>query len=909
MSRILIFDQEFDQRQDLEDILVSYAALAARMVQLDCQTLEETAHETNVQYEFASEPYLRCLSFFTYHGSAFWSTLRRSHDYDYRTTITAMTIRFIDIPRNGIEHLTHYVQLLMSRSHNVPGLLPRVLYPLQVVTRMMQHYVSLRESGNDHAKTLLDSMADIPAKAYRLFQAADPCYQTLITKQVAALSHTVNNDLVLQLSGLLSSVSRADTRILSSIIQQYPNVTDHLFTQSGPVVAELTWKLLVYRKCLIEGRMELRVQGVEYMQQDLVQVWTIHMNHDVANSANPIAQYVADLMLANKVVEYLVGVDSHPQLINRSANIVGFLVITRRYRTIETDAIWRTVTSSQDSRTVDAIFTMLNGFINLADYDTLLYLTTKLEQLQLQSFDGSVLRFGINLLTALRAHWKTLDPDSKMDTPPYQLCMRLIREAAAEDSLGFHRRKELNVFGTQQLRQLLHIGPSEADKKAMYECCINDIKSRSRFSTGSISAIYTLLGQDPEAGIQYLAHHSNLTGLVVEELADHVDRGDFSSPTTEFVDEHLLPRLGLLEAIIRYAPNSLDVESGQRLWDSMLGRQSLHVAVRDKAWIMLVKAIHSCSTRNSFVDKCISVYLPRLDPVLFATQHSLSFVEQVIHYESRLTRLAPDSEDQPLASSGTALLWHLASVVPSGSIELEAIHKLVVLYLDSPKAKDSPSAAMEATYVEVVDRCISQLTSAARKLKAFNDGTSSGEDEPMIVVASEEEIQAQMLAFSRSLLILKEFVQGAKSRPMYSPPRQAFAQFPLDHQTLRGEPLQLRYQAFSGGVNTGIKSVEVGDLETVSDLEQRFRQLTGFEHFTIITGGFKLNLEDDAERTIRDMKLEQKGLVIVKKVHDDSATPDIAPLSELMPLQKEIMKHFSKLHPLLAVEDELAKQV
>ena len=820
-----------------------------------------------------------------------------------------MTIRFVEAPKKGFEHLTHMLKMLMKRSSNVQGLLPRVIIPLQLVNRMMQHYVSLQENGGAHAKALLDTVPELPIKAYRLFQAIDPIYQNLIAKQVAALSNSVNGELVLQLSCLLSTAARADERVIASMRHSYPSITDELCNQCGPVVLELTWKLLVYRKCLMEGRMELRVQGVEFMQQELVSVFTNYMNRDVSQTANPVAQYVADLMLAHKVVEYLVGVDSHPQLIGRSANIVGFLVITHRYRAIESDAIWRTVTSSQDSRTVDAILIMLNGFINLADYDSLLYLTTKLNQLPLQSFDESMMKYGVSLLAALRHNWKSLNADSKMDMPPYQLCIRLIREAAADDSLAVQRKRELNVFGIQQLGLLLQIGPSEADRKTIYEDCISDVKSRSRFSTGSICAIYALLGQEPEEATRYLASNFDLTRLVVGELAYHVDRGSFSSSTTDVIDEHLVPRLNLLEAIIRYAPDSLDIENGQRLWDSMLGQQSLHGVVRDKAWITLVKAIHSCSTRNSFIDKCISIYLPKLDPTLFATQHSLSFVEQIIHYESRLARLTHDGEEQPLAPSGTALLWHLSSVVPSGSIELEAIHKLVAMYLDSPQAKDSPRAAMEATYVEVVDRCISQLTSAATKLKAFTDGTSSEEDEPMIVVVSEEEFQAQRLAFSRSLLILKEFVHGARCRPTYSPPHQAATQLPSDSQAPNGIPIRLRYQAFSGGLNTGINSVEVGDLETISELSQRLVNLTGFRKFTVIAGGQRLDLEDDVERTLRDVKIDRKGLLIVKKIHDDSAAPDVNPMSELMPLQGEIMKHFAKLHPLLGFEDGLAKEV
>ena len=914
MRRILIYEGDIDHRQDLQDIIVAYAALAARMVQLDCQILGGLAHDTNLKFDSASQRYLEVLSSFSCQRSSnFWTTLKDSHQYDYHTTITAMTLRFVDAPGNGFDCIMHMLKMLMSRSSKQQGLLSLVIDALQVVNRMMYHYASLKEDGGVKTKAILEDLTGLPTKAYRIFIAVNSIYQTLIEKQVPALNHAVNHDLSTQLAHLLTSTARADDGVMASINHDYPGITDDLVTQYGSVVAEVTWKLLLCRKCLTEGRMELRVQGVEFMQMDLVTIYTNYMKKETPPDASPLGQYVADLLLANKVVEYLVGVDSHPQLIGRSANIVGFLVIAHRYRTIETDAIWRAVTSSQDSRTVAAILAMLNGFVNLADHESLLYLTTKLQQLPLQAFDASMMRYGVNLLRQLKGTWKNPEADKRMDMPPYRLCMRLLREVIADDSLPLVRRGELYTFAAHQLQQLLHLGPSEADLKTMYAGCIDDIKSCSRFATGSIYAINVLLAQDPEEGMKYLVQKYDLSRLLLEDLACQVDRGSFSNGTIEDVNEQLTPRLELMETIIRYSPDSLDVEKGQQLWDSLLGRQSLHNAfLRDKAWIMLVKAIHACSSsslRNSFIDQCISVYLPKLDPLLFATQHCLAFVEHVTYYESRLSRLSRDGEEQPLALSGTALLWHLSLVVPIGSIELEAIHKLVALYLDSSKAKDSPRAALEATYVEVVDRCISQLTSAAAKLKAFGDGTSSGEDEPMVIVASEEEVQTQRLSFSRSLLILQEFVQGAKKRPMYSPLRPAISQFPPAREVLKGAPFQLKYQAFSGGVNTGIKSVEVGDLESFSELRERLAQLTGFEKFSAIVGGFQLNLDDDAEKTLREAGLEQKGFVLVKKAHDDDAPPDLAPISELMPLQREIMQHFTKLYPLLDLEDGLAKEV
>lgn len=911
LCRTLRLDEDVENRQDLEDFLVAFSALTARMVHIDEQTLDDMGPATSIMVDLVSEPYLQCLNYMCcQHASPFWSTLQHTYAFNHRAIITAIIVRYVSGPSSGFEEMMHMLKALLSRSPDVPSLLPKLWIPFQVAIRMMQHYNSLQEKDLRGARTLLEALHQLPSQAYELFRAIDGIYQRMITKQTPILTLQLNETLLGQLSNLLSAVAKADQRIMDLICENYPGISDELRTRFGSAPAELTWKFLVFRKCLVEGRMEIRVQGVEHMQKELVSIYDRFMNKDAGQSSNPVAQYVADLMLANRVVEYLVGVDSHPQLINRSGNIVGFLVITRRYRDAETDAIWRAVASSQDPRTADAILHMLHSFVGLSDYSSLLYLTTKLDELPLQAFDSSMISYARYLLQNLRGQWQKSRSEDKMDMPPYQMCIRLIQRSSADGALGYQKKGDLNQLAIVELQHLLQLGPSESDKETIFDECIADIRARNRSATGSYCAINALISQQHEEVIGFLARNYDLPNLAIEELSSMVESDCFRTSSNETIDEHFVPRLNLLEMVIRYVPDKIRSENGKRLWDSMLGKRSgQHCTMRDKAWLALVRVIQSCSTSNSFIDKCISTYLLDLDPTLFATKHALAFAEQVINYESRV---APSPQVNPTASvspSGAALLWHMASTVPTGSIELLAIRKLVAFHLDSPSAKHSPRAALESVYVEVVQRCIVQLTSAATRLKACTDGTSSGEDEPMIIVISEHEFQAQKLSFSRSLLILKEFVDGTRSRPTYSPPRQAAAELPLCAEDLTGSPLRIRYQAFSGGNNTGIHSIEVGDLETFADLFQRLGKLTGFQKFTIIAGGQKLNLEQDAQKSLRDAQMDRKGLLIVKKARDDNIPPEVIPSSELMPLQGEIMKHFNKLHPLLDMEHELAKEV
>ena len=879
------------------------------MAQIDCQTLESFADDPKAVPDLTANRYLTALSHLVASiGSILWKSLYDTYRYDYMSTITAIILRFVHKPSNGISSLSHIVKGLLDRSQAIPSMTQRLWSPLKIMIHVVQHYNLLRESDDEGFNRLAYALRQVPAEAYDLFKVVDTTLQTFVSKQVPALSLETSQCFVNHLSPLLIGIAHADEQLSNLILREKLHVVQDFSEVDSTVVVELAWKFQLLKKCIMEGRMEIRVQGVETMQAELVAAYQKYIQPSKLGSAHPVAQYLSDFLLANKLIEYFVGVESHPQLIGRCPNIVGFLVITNRYTEATSDAIWKAVASSQDSRVIDAILAMLHGFLHLSPYPTVLYLTQKLNELPLHAFDLSMIVYSERLLDRLRIAWRDQRSETRMDMPPYHLCIRLVRQSAAEESLPYHKKRDINQFALTQLQHLLFLGPSDADRKTIYGECINDVACRTRFATGSISAINALLRQNPEQDIRSLSKHSDLTNLMIGEFAHMVETEPRSSSASRTLDERLPVRLELLQSIIIHIPDTISPDSGQRLWNVMFGPRALSDRARSLAWHMLGRASRVCMRENSFIDRCISEYLPQLNPV-FITLGILSFVEQVTHYESRLAHSRVNEEQQQTRTMGADLLWHLSLVAPPGTIERKTIHMLVSLYLDSPGIQYASQSAIEAMHIEVVERCIRQLTVAASKLKAFSDGTSSGEDEPMVIVASEGEVHSQRLDFTRSLLILREFVQGVRSRPVHSPSAPARMQVLRDSQDAKGDIIRIRYQSFSGGTNTGIHSIDVGELETIDDLSHRLIKLTGFSKFIAIAGGQKLDLSGNSQSTLRDMKFDQMGLLIIKKAQDADPLPESGPAPGLRPLEVEVMEHFSELYELLDMEESLAKEV
>lgn len=902
-------DEHSATRQYFHSFLVAFAGLAARMAQIDCQTLANSAGDLKAVPDLTAFRYLSSLQYLVSStSSALWKSLYDTYRYDCMPTVTAIICRFVQKPSNGMHCLSYIVKGLLDRSQAIPSMTQRLWLPLKIVLYLVQHYNLLQESDDEgHDRSAL-TLRQLPSEGYDLFEVVDGTLQTFVSKQVPALSLETSQYFVSHLSPLLTSVAHANKQLAALILREKLHVMQEFSEIDSTVIVELAWKFQLLKKCIMEGRMEIRVQGVETMQEELVTAYQRYVLPSKLGSAHPVAQYLSDFLLINKLVEYFVGVESHPQLIGRCPNIVGFLVITNRYTEATSDAIWKAVATSQDSRIIDAVLTMLHGFLHLSPYPTVLYLTKKLNELPLHAFDVSMIVYSERLLDRLRTTWRDQRSEMKMDMPPYDLCIRLVRESAADESLPFHKKRDINQFALGQLQHLLVLGPSDADRKIIYEDCINDVASRTRFASGSISAIKALLRQNPEQDIRLLSRHSDLTNLIIEEFAHIVETEPRSTSTFRTLDEVLTVRLELLQSVIIYIPDTISPESGHRLWNVMFGPRALSDRARNAAWHMLGRASRFCIRENSFLDRCISEYLPQLNPD-FITMGILAFVEQVVHYESRLAHMQMSKEQHQIRTMGAELLWHLSLVAPPGTIERKTIYMLVALYLDSPGIQFASQSAIESMHIEVVERCIRQLTEAASKLRAFSDGTSSGEDEPMVIVASEGETQSQRLNFARSLLILREFVQGVRSRPVHSPSLPVRLQFPGDSRDVKGNVIRIRYQSFSGGTNTGIHSIDVGDLETVDDLSHHLIKLTGFSKFITIAGGQKLDLTSSSQSTLRDMKFDQKGLLIIKKAHDSESHSKSGPTPGLRPLEVEVMAHFSELYELLDMEESLAKEV
>ena len=638
------------------------------------------------------------------------------------------------------------------------------------------------------------------------------------------------------------------------------------------------------------------------MCQELLNIYTNSKGSDAAQS--PLLLYFADFVLQNKLIDYIVGIGSHPEIINESHNIVGFLIVTKTYKTLQTDKIWQTVMSSQDPRMVEAILRMVRRVLHLYDYQSLLYLCKKTSDLPIEAFTTAMRDFCESLFQQLIAKG-VHEGTQYIDSPPYDLCVRLIRESSVITALCPVGHPDIQNFAAGLFRELLVHGPGGEVRNSIYLSCIVDISSRAPTAPGSICVINALLRQNMGTDLHILTTEHGLTQLVIEELESTI-AGDRHSPDPSVRNSPASQaRRDLLLAIILHEPGSISPDLGTRLWDLLVGSDSRSPSDRNTSWQILNGAIKKSSAKNAFIATCFRDHLPKLPPDCF-TLGALDFAREGVFCWLEEIRQDFLTHDQSFESPALEQLWYMILTAPPNTIDAPAINILVEVYVDHGLILSMPRTKARDIHLALVNRCLDQLAAAANILKSFSDDISSGSDEGMVIVASEAQFQEQEKTFARSLAVLREFLRAYQSKPQFATlkPRTSIT---LSPDTVEGEPLTVKYQSFDGDKHTPIQSLTLGKLNTAASLFASLQKATGFKNYKVYCGGKEFDPDEiEVCKSLADLKLN--GLVLVKRREDIEGSSDQGSESRTS-LELEITKHFDKLWGYLSMHETVAREV
>ncbi|KAA8652357.1 putative ubiquitin C-terminal hydrolase [Aspergillus tanneri] len=863
-------DLQPDEGQELwtclEEFFLSYAHMALHMIDMDTLVLTRAIEEdadVQVASDLISRTYMSALGWMLQINQIpFYRAMERIYGPEVSNLVARLNDQIASPPLDYFQHLLEYTSCILSLIPRWPQLAPHLASVTTLVHVIVESWSERKEFKAEEA--LVDSRVSpgVMKAASGLVRAIDEKYQESITKKLPWVTSDVSDLMLRNVSWTYFALSLRNSDLAEQII------TDLALDLPGGITAEeraflihYAWKFSILKKHIIDGRMELRVHGMETMQLDLVQAWRQYIQHDPDGIEHPVVQFLA-------------------------------------------------VTESPDPRAVSDILTMLSRtfHMHLATSPALLYLCSKLLELPLARFDTQMLLFCEELFRQIRD--KHEERHQLLDTPhvdaiPLRLCVRLIRESAAADDLPDEQKAQLQKFASWQLSLFMTVGLSESDKLDTYERCVQDISEMNRFAVGSMQALTAILTPYDSQQIHKLASEFDLTRLVVHEIAHAVDKNHADSQDS-FSETAFLSRVVLLTRIIDKVPESVTADLSDLLWHKVFMSTKLTQQGRKALWEMLCDIMKQSVRSNPFIDRCIHEYLPELSPTEGYFPEVLSFAKQTITYEARLNPPSIAGENEVVSIPGMERMWDIILTAPPGSIETEATAFAIDVYLDHNIIRRSPRSAAEATHIALVDRCVDQLKSAASKLKPSSGDVANESGETLTVELSESKVQAEELRFSRSLLFLRQFLQGLRSRPQYSPPQHSPPGLP--GAPVKGDLISLRYQTFDGSAQSAVRILQIGDLSTASELVDRFVQLTGFSKMNIIFSGRRIDLLEKPNQTIRDLKLNT-ALLLLHRHPDSREVSSTGRRQSLTPVDSEVLKHFDDLYDLLSLEDHLSREI
>jgi ubiquitin carboxyl-terminal hydrolase 34 len=883
-------------RRALSEMFHQLARLVGRFVAMDVMTLTYHSQKAGIEQEpdLGSRHMLEILAWLFFRKDDqqhIGRNLDAHYHWSWDSELSKMTQYFQD-EGGAIPRLTRFVRGHLFLLDKYPKLVENLAVPTRFVGKFVVEEAYILE--NSPLRQYAESARQQITEGYDYFTVMADGLENIIDKHVNCLHHEAATVHIANLTEIFQKALTHEDTSTRALIEKRHKEEPQISRKLMPMVLAYEWRFTVLKSLITSSQMQLRVVGATTMCNDLLKLY--NQNKVGEPSRNPTLVFLANFVLHHKLIDYLVSIGSHPEIINESHNILGFLIVTKTYPAELTDRIWNTITTSQDPRVVEAILRMIQQCSNLYEYSALLYFCEKLNGLPLASFNASMREF-CGIMFQQLVSKASLESHPFVDAPPYILCVRLIRESSILTPQAPNGYPDIQNFAATRFLELLGGGPDTKNRSDIYEGCIEDISLKAPTAPGSICVLHALIQQNAD-DLASLTKEYGLTQLLVEELELRHNETQSSLFRNSPVN---VARRGIICEIISRQADTITPDLGRRLWNHLVGIDSTTDLERAYSWAILNKT-NKAHPRNSYIRTCFEEHLPNLPPQCF-TDGALEFCRSAV--TSWLASIKNKHIDDGFSfdSAGLEQLWRMILFAPSHTIDAKAISIIVEVYLESQFVKSLPRADAKGIHLALVKRCLKQLAAAASRLKTFSDGVSSGEEDGMVIVPSETQFIEQEQIFARSLAVLREFLKAYQAKPQFAAAKpRPFV--PVKPSVAQGEPLTVKYQSFDGNVSTEVKELHLGKLNTTAALLASLQQATGFQNYSIYLAGQPFMPDETTlSKSLDDLRLT--SLVLVKRQDGSLMSPGNHEAS----LEMEIMKHFEELWGYLGMQEKVAKEV
>jgi ubiquitin carboxyl-terminal hydrolase 34 len=686
---------------------------------------------------------------------------------------------------------------------------------------------------------------------------------------------------------------------LSSSIENSPAGNQDAYRndpQYFPALVANAWKFKILRRYLTKGKMDLRVMSIAVMDISLVEIWKQY-NEVEATGKHPVMRYLADFLLDGKVVDYLVSVDSHPQLIARSGNIVGFLIVTQRWTDSQADAIWNTVATNPDPRVVTATMSMLRPITHLMKPADHLYFCTKLYEMPISSYTMEIFRFLQELGLKIVEKASPEDYATRGDTArPWNVCIRLIRDIMSQKAVD-KDMLDLYCEAAEHLKTFAH-GVSVEERHSIYRDCADYIGSNSAKATGSARVIFSLASPIPSGDGLFFQKNQDVTRRILNETTSFIEaeKGLESSTHQQLA---LRCRLELLALLICRAGPAIPVEMYEQLWEHTIGLRALSNTARDWAWVQLLQTL-KVAPDNDYCRQLVSSHMIDMEPRMYTN----GMFEFVANYNFPMTRqlvVTDQGEKAVLQIPGADVLWSMVLSSPEGTIEDRAARLLASRYVEINEAEGVMLAGVEAAHIILVEKCMQEMRSACHVIRS--QSSDGGEPTNMDVTMFNTTVHENEGRCRRIILFQKLLLEKIRQKPEFNRSRRADSK--VDETDIPyGDSIAIRFQCGNNDRQVVMMSAD----HTVEDLYRRLCHASGYTRVNLFAKGQRLNVAERSNEKLSS--IDFGGQLLVQRAPDAEVTRPLSGQSTgCSVFESTVVKYFDELFSLMDSDDNISQMV
>ncbi|CAG8541215.1 3475_t:CDS:10 [Ambispora gerdemannii] len=496
---------------------------------------------------------------------------------------------------------------------------------------------------------------------------------------------------------------------------------------------------------------------------------------NLENSSDRIIRSLVNRFREKEILEYIFGPNIHLEIVQRSTDVLLFLIDAEALNSTDLDKIWMPVAGNQHQSIVHGVFNVLNEISDRLGLEHRENLFRKLKVLPMSLYDTQTYLLIKQLILSMveTAHSSISIRDSKVNQVFYEaqlLLWRILRDSSVPLSLLMNAEATTPTAAStasasslidqdiiqgvnQLLNNILQYGPHEEKREEFLEKCIEDLKSHHPATVWALRVIMRIITPPfPTTtctAMDYLRHlifQIGLPNLFLEDLTHwtntvkslydrrnssismDIDRmspsGSASplvglSPTRAvIIKDQLHGRLQFLQWMGNSETVSFFTSTEQTdiIWDCLIA-EPIGVSERDEAF----QCLETIEEYNYFINHFFHNRLPQLD-VRYFSEQALKYAKNcLLKVNNKNDRLRMNLPSQIYLQGdliGTQLIWNIALCAEVESVGKEAIAFLVHLYMNTePNLPDSVSLARKHRET-VVDKCVANLFAAANGLSS-----------------------------------------------------------------------------------------------------------------------------------------------------------------------------------------------